>query len=140
MTDLVDRIGKLWLSPPADDEEAIAAFRELYTDPVIVNGYPQTAADMVARARMMLSAFEGLQQENLQVVETLDHLVIAFRMYGTHVGPYPTPLGVVEPTGKQAELRVTDVFALTGCKVSEVWVVADEFGLLNGLGVLQLTE
>ena len=42
----VDALLRLWSEPlPASDEEAAAAFRERYTDPVTVNGAELTAAD-----------------------------------------------------------------------------------------------
>jgi hypothetical protein len=52
MTDIVDRLMGLWLAPPSDDNSAMQAFRELYTDPVLINGAPMTATDLLARARM----------------------------------------------------------------------------------------
>ena len=56
----VHRMLRLWIDPlPGDDEAAAAAFRELYSDPVTVNGAPMRAADLVTRARAMQAALEG---------------------------------------------------------------------------------
>ena len=50
----VERLLRLWTDPlPEDDDAAADAFRQLYADPVPVNGVPLTAADLVARARAM---------------------------------------------------------------------------------------
>ena len=54
----VERMLRLWTDPlPEDDGAAAAAFRELYADPVTVNGAPLSAADMVVPlARQLASA------------------------------------------------------------------------------------
>ncbi len=44
MTDLLDRVMRLWADPPADDAAAVAAFRHVYADPVPINGVDMTAA------------------------------------------------------------------------------------------------
>ncbi|MGH4027207.1 MAG: ester cyclase [Pseudonocardiaceae bacterium] len=138
MTDIVDRIMALWLAPPPDDEEATEAFRALYTDPVLINGAPLPATDLVTRMRMLHGAFTGLRHEILHRVDASDQVVIAFLMRGTHTGPYRTPLGEVAPTGRQVAIRTIDILSFTAGRVSEVAVVADEMGLLTGLGALRL--
>lgn len=139
MTDIVERIMRLWLAPPQDDNAAVQAFRQLYTDPVLINGAPMAAADLLTRARLLHSAFDGLHHELLHRVDAPGQVVIAFLMRGTHSGAYRTPLGEVAPTGKSVAIRTIDVLTLVEGRVSEVWVVADEFGLLTGLGAIQLT-
>jgi hypothetical protein len=139
--DLVARLMDLWLDLPADDDDAVAAFRSLYTDPVQINGAAMTAAELFARARMLHSTYDGLRQELIDCVETPGKTVIAFRMRGTHVGPLTTPLGVVAPTGRPISILTIDVLTLQpDGRVSEVWVVPDELGLLIGLDALSLSE
>src|SRR5689334_421867 len=93
MSDLVERLFALWRDTPADDESALAAFRALYTDPVPVNGAPMTAAELLARARAIGTALDGLEIEVLDEFETPGRLVVVHRMRGRHTGPLPTPLG-----------------------------------------------
>jgi predicted ester cyclase len=138
MTDIVDRILKLWLAPPADDDVAATAFRELYTDPVLINGAPVPATGLVARVRMLHGAFHGLRHELLQRLYAPGQIAIAFRMHGTHTGPYRTPLGDVAATGQPVAIRTIDVLTLTDGKVSDVYVVSDEMGLLIGLDAVRL--
>ena len=139
MTDIVDRILGLWLAPPPDDTAAVQAFHQLYTDPVLINGALMTAADLLTRARLVHRAFDGLHHELLHRVDAPGQIVIAFLMRGTHTGAYRTPLGDVAPTGKPVAIRTIDVLTLAGGRVSEVWVVADELGLLTSLDAIQLT-
>lgn len=127
----VDALLRLWSEPlPASDEEAAAAFRERYTDPVTVNGAELTAADLVARARAVQATFDRRDNEVLDVVQTPDKVAVAFRMSGRQVGPLATMLGPLPPTGGHVELRVIDILTLTDGRVSSIWMVADELGAL----------
>jgi SnoaL-like polyketide cyclase len=138
MGDVLDRLLGLWADPPSDDEAAVAAFRELYTDPVLVNGAQLTAVDLVGRARAAHRAFEGLRLELVDQVETADRLVIGFRMRGRQVGPLSTPLGTVPPTGRLVENRVIDILTVHNGLIAGVFMVADDLGLLTQLGAVTL--
>ena len=137
-TGLIERLLAFWIDPPADDGDALAAIRSLYTDPVDVNGTPAAAVDVLARARALHRAYSGLHHEVLDVVEAPGRLVVAFRMRGTHTGPLPTPLGTVAPTGRPVAIRTID--ALTGAdgRIAAVCVVGDELGTLIGLDAVAL--
>lgn len=127
----VDAMIRLWSEPLADsDEEASAAFRQLYTDPVVVNGAELRAADLVTRARAVQRTFDRRDTEILDVVQVEDKVAVAFRMSGLQVGPLATTLGPLPPSGGRLELRVIDILTLTDGKVSKIWMVADELGAL----------
>ena len=130
----VDAMMRLWSEQlPDSDEEAAAAFRELYTDPVVVNGAELSAADLVARARAVHRTFDRRDNEILEVVQDDDKVAVAFRMSGQQVGPLPTTLGPLPPTGRRLELRVIDILTLTDGRVSKIAMVADELGALVAL-------
>ncbi|WP_091366972.1 ester cyclase [Geodermatophilus telluris] len=134
----VERLLRLWSDPLPDGPAAEDAFRTVYTDPVTVNGRVLTAADLVARARAVRGTFEQVRREVVAVVEDGDRVAVAFRMGGRHVGPYESSAGPVPPTGRDLELRVIDVLTLTGGRISEIVMVADELGALSALGLVQL--
>ncbi|MEU6253213.1 ester cyclase [Streptomyces sp. NPDC047043] len=138
MADLLDRIMRLWMDPPADDEAAVAAFRELYADPVPVNGEPMSAADLLARARALHRAYDDLRHEPVREVDVPGTLVVAFRMRGRHTGPLSTPIGDVAPTGREVEVLTIDILTVADGRVTEVWVVADQLGQLARIGALLL--
>lgn len=138
--DLVSRLMALWLDPPTDEAAALAAFRELYTDPVAVNGTALGAADLLARARALHRAYSGLRHEPIDMVTAPGRLVVAFRMCGTHTGPLSTPLGTVPPTGKPVAIRTIDVLTVEEGRITEVCVVGDELGTLVGLDALALRD
>ena len=138
MSALLDRLLPLWTQPVDSRDDAEAAFREAYADPVMVNGAPMPVAGLVDRARTLQRAFDQLGMHIVDAVETPDRVVIAFLMRGRHVGPFHSPLGVVAPTQREVEVRTIDVLTLTAGVVSAIWVVADDLGLLRQLGAVTL--
>ena len=127
----VEAMIRLWSEPLADsDEEAASAFRQMYTDPVVVNGAEMPVADLVVRARAVQRTFDRRHTELLEVIQVDDKVAVAFRMSGTQVGPLATTLGALPPSGGRLELRVIDILTLTDGKVSNIWMVADELGAL----------
>jgi len=137
MTNMTSRLLSLWCDGlPADDESAVRAFRELYTDPVPVNGTPMTATDLVSRARALHAALADIRHELVEQVETPTHLAIGFYMHGRHVGPLPTALGPVPATGRDVSIRATDILKVTDGRISSIWVISDELTALLSLGVL----
>lgn len=137
---IVDGLLRLWGEPlPADDEAALAAFRAAYTDPVRINGSDMAVVDLVKRARVLQAAFADLHAELIDQVVAPGKTVIVFRQTGRHVGPLPTPLGPVAPTGRTVTGLGIDVLTITGGKISQIWVLADELQRLVALDAVALT-
>jgi SnoaL-like polyketide cyclase len=139
-TDYIERLFAVWRDTPADDDEALAAFRALYTDPVRVNGVPLTAADLLARARTLGAAYEGLKLEVVDSFEAPGRVVVVHRLSGRQVGPVPTPLGDLAATGRTSEGLTIDVLVVEDGRITDVWVVADDLVRLAGLGALRLVQ
>lgn len=138
--DYVKRLMRLWTEPLPPDEAALAAFRQLYTDPVLVNGAPLGAAQLLERAKLQQRAFSDMAVEIIEQVQTADKLVVGFLQRGRHTGPLSTPLGDVPPSGQHIERQVIDILTLRGGKIAEIRVVGDELGLLLRLHALKLAE
>jgi ketosteroid isomerase-like protein len=135
----VEQLLRLWTDAlPADDAAAAVSFRELYTDPVSVNGVPLGAADLVARARVMQAALEEPEREVVSVVDAGDSVAVAFRLAGRQVGPLDTPAGRLSPTGQRVEVRIIDVLTLTEGRISAIWMVADWLSTLAAVGAVEL--
>ena len=135
----VERLLRLWSdSLPEDDAAAADAFRELYTDPVTVNGTPIGVADLVARARAVQHTFDPVRREVLSVVEEGDRVAVAFRMGGPQVGTWTTSAGPVPATGQEFWLRVIDVLTLADGRITDIVMVADELGVLVALDAVRL--
>jgi predicted ester cyclase len=135
----VEALLRLWTDPlPEDDEAAAEAFRRMYADPVTVNGTPLSAADMVARARVMQAALAEPEREVLAVVESSDTVAVAFRLAGRHVGPLDTPAGRLPASGARVDLRVIDVLSFAEGRISAIWMVGDWLGALAPAGMVQV--
>jgi predicted ester cyclase len=137
----VQRLLRMWTDPlPEDDAAAAAVFRELYSDPVTVNGASVTAADLVARARVMQAALERPEREVLSVVDAGASVALVFRLAGRQVGPLETPAGRVPPTGRRVDVRIIDVLTLTDGRISGIWMVADWLSALAAAGAVQVSD
>jgi hypothetical protein len=137
----LDALMRLWTSPlPADDDAAAGRFRELYHDPVTVNGSRLTATDLVARARGVQAMLEDAGHVVLDSFEAGDKVALAFRMRGRQVGPMATSLGPLAPNGQPFDMRVIDLLTLTDGRVSDIWMVADELGVLVSRGAVTWKE
>jgi hypothetical protein len=119
-------------------DDAEAAFREVYADPVVVNGIEMPIVELVGRARALQQAFDGLSMHILDIVQAPDRVVIAFLMHGRHVGPFISRLGTVGPTQRDIEVRTIDILVVTAGVVSAIWVVSDDLGLLRQLDAAKL--
>jgi predicted ester cyclase len=135
----VDALLRLWLEPLGDQEVAEAAFRRFYADPVTVNGVAFSVSELVDRARTAQATYADLGGEIDDVVAAPGRAVLAFRMRGRHVGDLNTTLGVVPATGRFVEFRVIDLLTVRDGVVTDIWMLADEMGLLTQLGVVALT-
>jgi hypothetical protein len=138
MTDFLQRLFRLWSDPLPEGEGAVAAFRQVYADPVPVNGVDFSAAALVERARTQQRAFEGLEMELIDELHAPGKIVVVFRQRGRHTGPLPTPLGEVAPTGRDVDRQIIDVLTIKGGLVVDVRVVSDDLGLLVRLGAVTL--
>ena len=135
----VERVLRLWTELPSDDEAAEAAFRELYADPVVINGAAVDAAGLVARARAIGAAFDRLERSVLQVVDGGPQVAVAFRLRGRHVGRLDTAAGPLPATGQELDIRIIDVLTINGGRISTVWMVADELAALAAAGAVRLS-
>ena len=128
----------LWTQPVDAWDATEAAFREVYADPVVVNGIEMTITELADRARSLQGAFDRLGMHILDAVETPDRVVVAFLIRGRHVGPFISPLGTVAPTQRDIEVRTIDVLTVTAGVLTAIWVVSDDLGLLRQLDAVKL--
>jgi hypothetical protein len=136
----VERLLRLWTDPlPENEEAAVAAFRELYRDPVTVNGITVAAIELVGRARAMHKALERPDREVLSVVDAGASVAVAFRLAGRQVGPLQTPAGPVAPTGRWVDVQIIDVLTLTDGRISDIRMVADWLGALATVGAVHVS-
>ena len=130
---LLERLFDAWTQ--VDDLSQLEdRFAELYTDPVRINGTDVSLADLAVRASSLHGAFSGLRAEVLQVVEDSGGIAVAHLMHGWHTGAYQTSVGILQPTGSRVQIRTIDVLTINDGKISAIWVIADDLGMLRQLG------
>ena len=134
----IEALLDLWTHPPVATTDAVHAFRQLYHDPVVVNGSPISAADLVGRARGLRSTFENMQREILDVCDAGSKVAVAFRLGGRHVGPLRTSVGMLEPSGQEISLRVIDILTIVDGRIASIVMVGDELGVLATVGAVSL--
>jgi predicted ester cyclase len=140
MGSFVDELMRLWAEPLRDQASAELAFRRMYTDPVTVNGTTMSVGDLIARARGLQLAYTDLTHEIVDEVAAPGRLVIGFRLRGRQVGPLRTRLGVVPPSGRIVETRVTDILTLDDDgRIAGIWVVSDDLDTLTQLDAVRLS-
>lgn len=128
----------LWRRLPDNDEEARAAFAELYADRVQVNGNELTLDDLVARARALQSALTDIRHEMIDRVEVDDKLVIAFKLHGRHTGTLRTALGEVPATGNTVAVEGMDILTFSDGRITAITVLSDELGMLSQVSPVKL--
>jgi ketosteroid isomerase-like protein len=136
----VEALLDLWAQPATSTADAVQAFRTLYHDPVVVNGSPITAEDLVGRARALQSTFEDLHREVLDVCDAGTKVAVAFRLGGRHVGPLRTAIGALQPTGQEISLRAMDILTIVDGRIAEIVMVADELSVLAAVGAVTLLD
>jgi hypothetical protein len=146
-TDLVDRLFALWTAPPDRHPDPIAAFRDCYADPVLINGSPMPAADLLERARALHEAFDDHVIELVDRVNEGDHgegpghnrkVAVAFRHRARHTGVWRTAAGDVAPSGRTVTGLGIDVLTVSHGKITEIWVLADELQRLQQIANVEL--
>ena len=68
-----------------------------------------------------------------------DKVVTRFTARGTHHGVWQSPLGSIEPTGKQFVHEGIRIFRVADGRLVETWGGADTLHQLQQLGVIPLT-
>ena len=137
--DLLERMVALWTEPlPADDEAAVALARELYADPVTINGVLFELRALVGRGRAQQRALAEQRLEIIDRIELPGKLVIVFRELARHVGPLPTVLGELPATGKMIERQSMEVATLQDGRIVDVRFLSDDLGMLSRLDAIKL--
>lgn len=80
---------------------------------------------------MYRAAFPDIHFTAADIIADGDRVVVRWDVRGTHRGE----LMGIEPTGREVRLTTIEIFRLTDGKIAEQWVLVDNLGMLQQLGV-----
>lgn len=91
-------------------------FRALFTENGTFNDMPNSLTfrgDEIPQALTGLAgAFPDIHRELLDVHALGDVVAVELRIQGTHLGGFPTPAGVIPPTGRRIDVPTADLWHL----------------------------
>jgi hypothetical protein len=119
-------------------DDGVERFRDVYADPVRVNGQLTDVRVLAARARMLQQAIEGAHHELHEIVITPGRRAFAFTISGRHTGALSSPVGEIAATDADLSVTGLDIFTVDEAtqQVTEIWAVADWLGPLLQCGAL----
>lgn len=101
----------------------VEAFRDLFTESGTFNDMPSALTvgrDQIPAALAgLVSAFPDIHRELLEVHALGDVVAVELRIQGTHLGAFPTPAGVIPPTGHRIDVPTADLWYLRGGRIEK---------------------
>lgn len=131
----VDRMLSLWRTPPVDDS-AVERFRDVYTDPYLVNGEAIAVETIVERVRRMHASLAEFEQVVDDRIDEGGRTALLLSQCGVHVGPLATPLGTLAPTGRRLTRRLVEFITHDDRRLIQVTAVADDLERLRQAGAV----
>jgi len=117
------------------NKKNMAAIDDFLAPTIIDHSLPPGAPGGIDGPRqnisMFLGAFPDLHLTLEDIIAEGDKIVTRWTMRGTHQG---ASLGM-PPTGKQFTMPGIGIFRLDGGKAAELWVIYDQWGMLQQLGL-----
>jgi len=102
---------RLWNDPALAGDEADAAFRAVYADPVTINGQPVRVSELVTMARDLHATMTDQSRTVRDHVHSDGRVTVVFTLRGTRAG-------------QPVELLVIDLLTIVDGLVTAVWAVS----------------
>ena len=106
--------------------------------PNVIRHHPRFPAYGPAELQQMIvayrTAFPDMKYRFLHSAEEGDQVALVYEVTGTHLGPF----GQIPPTGIHDTLTCVDFFRFQGDRISEIWTMFDELGLMMKMGVVKM--
>lgn len=118
------------------DERDRDAFVDLHAEDAILHagGEDVRGIEAIADAEFAyFDAFPDLEMSLDALHEASDTVAARWTVAGTHEGEFRG----VDPTGEEVEFSTMGMFRIDDGEVSEVWIQADQLGLLEQIGALE---
>ena len=123
-------IARRWFTDGWTGDLAMAG--DIFSEDLRTNGVQVGVAGPVGRIRERLTAFPDLTTNIEDLFVAGDKLAVTLMWRGTHAGPY----GGVPATGLPVDVRDSAIWHFHDGKVTEIFTLQDQFGLLKQIGYL----
>jgi predicted ester cyclase len=117
--------------------EELANERRLHIAAEILT--PEAVVPVQQLLTMLSTAFPDFYVTIEDQLAEGDKVVTRFTARGTHRGVWHSPLGPIEPTGKQFEHEGIRIFRIANGRLVETWGGADTLRQLQQLGIVPIT-
>jgi predicted ester cyclase len=123
-------IARRWFTDGWTGDLAMAD--DIFSEDLRTNGVHVGVAGPVGRIRERLTAFPDLITSIEDMFVSGDKLAVTLLWRGTRTGPY----GGVPATGLPVEVRDSAIWHFRDGKVTEIFTLQDQFGMLKQIGYL----
>jgi predicted ester cyclase len=100
---------------------------------------PEAVISVQQLITMLHTAFPDFRVTIEDQIAEGDKVVTRFTARGTHQGVWHSPLGPIEPTGKQFDHEGIRIFRIANGQLVETWGGADTLRQLQQLGIVPIT-
>ena len=116
-----------------------AELNELLSPDYVLHGLTGGSTDRAGRIRqlaMFLRAFPDQRVTADDLIAQGDKVTLRWTTRGTQTGPFDSPLGVIQPTGRSVTHAGINIMRFVDGKVVEEWSAEDTLSLLQQLGAV----
>ena len=117
----------------------VAACDEVFAENYVNHSAPAGANDREARKRMVAMYVESAPDLHVQADDVIaegDRVVVRWTTTGTQRGAVDSPLGRIEPSGKQISVTGISIYRVENGKIAEEWSSWDRLGFLEQAGAI----
>lgn len=112
------------------------AFIDLHTDDAVLHAFGEEYRgidEIVTNQFGFIEAFPDLTLTPRAILAEDDTVAARWLVVGTHEGEF----NGIEPTGEKIEFQAMGMFQVEDEQLTEVWLEADQLGLMQQLGVVE---
>ncbi len=114
------------------DEVRGVGARDLVDHDPLVPGQGPGLDGLMEVVELFARAFPDFRHVIEDQVAEGDKVVTRFRWSGTHLGSF----GEIPATGRRVEVRGIEIYRIVDGKITEIWRLEDELGMMRQLGLL----
>lgn len=120
----------------AIDERDWETFADFLADDVVVHQGDEDISGQQPYEELLMEFHDGFSELTHSIADTVaenDKVAVRTTLSGIHDGEFRG----IEPTGEEIENSGISIYRIEDREIAEHWIVADQLGLLQQLGVVE---